>query len=566
MSAERFLFPASVALTLIYTLGSLWIGVRRIDDTDRLERRIESARMYRNTLGDFQRVISSATTRVWRFHVTGNEVDRALAQQRLSDASDDVMRLADLEQHSLSESALRFGSDTAQASLQAVRRIIQHPVQGDDQLEATETLKRNRDHANAVIDLIDQDIESVKPLLSRHRTLIRSLLVYGQLVMIGLLALIFLTQQAEKRLRSESGKEQLRYTTLLSEIPEPIHIEDPSGAVVYWNAGAEKLFGIPAEQMIGRNADSVIDLGFGDDEQASGRLQHYDRAKHWNGEVWAKNAAGKSIHLERRRTRVMDGRQCHGVVVLDLDLAERKRLQAVDRRRQRLESLGTLASGIAHDLNNVLTPILMSSKMLARHDPKINQDALIDTITQGASRAAGLIDQLLTFARGGEGQHVDLDLAGVLHDTETILQRTLKPSINLRLEVADAMPMIHGDETEISQVVMNLAINARDAMPDGGTLAIRTSVQEFSKERLFSFTPLPPGRYVRIEVSDTGHGIAPENRERIFEPFFSTKERGQGTGLGLSTSLGIIKSHRGAVEVKSVPGEGTTIAVLLPAR
>ncbi|OYP31175.1 hypothetical protein CGZ80_21335 [Rhodopirellula sp. MGV] len=260
----------------------------------------------------------------------------------------------------------------------------------------------------------------------------------------------------------------------------------------------------------------------------------------------------------------MAGNRCEGVVVLDLDREQQNQTQLVDRRRQRLESLGTLSSGIAHDLNNLLTPILMSSQMLQREDPKINRGALLETIQQAATRGAGLIAQLLTFARGGEGTPVDLDIAPVLKDMATILQRTLKSNIRLEMSVPDALPLIRADETEIGQLVMNLAINARDAMPEGGTLTLRAAPIHLDEERLFSFTQLSPGDYVKLEIADSGCGIPVDLRDRIFEPFFSTKPRGQGTGLGLSTSLGIIKSHRGAVEVQSEIGEGTTLAVFLP--
>ncbi|KAA1259201.1 Wide host range VirA protein [Rubripirellula obstinata] len=262
----------------------------------------------------------------------------------------------------------------------------------------------------------------------------------------------------------------------------------------------------------------------------------------------------------------------------------------VERRRQRLESLGTLASGIVHDLNNLLTPILMSSRMLQRTDVNVDRDALLATISTSASRGADLIAQLLTFARGGEGVHVPLQVDQIIPDVIAILRHTLPEFIKLTAEIESDLPAMLGDETEISQVVMNLAINARDAMSSDAmssdamssdatssdatssdatmtqaqTLSIRARSMNLDTEQTFSYVTLPAGRYLAIAVSDTGSGIAAEVRERMFDPFFTTKPRGQGTGLGLSTSLGIIRSHGGAIDVQSQIGAGTTITVLFP--
>ena len=176
----------------------------------------------------------------------------------------------------------------------------------------------------------------------------------------------------------------------------------------------------------------------------------------------------------------MNKGRCLGVVVFDLDLGQRDRLEQLDRRRQRLEALGTLSSGIAHDLNNLLTPILMSSKTLLLEQPGIDRRALLETICTGASRGAELIEQLLTFARGGEGHRVRIELDRLLIEVVTILERTLAGNIKLELRIDDNLPAIQGDATEISQVVMNLAINARDAMPKGGELVITAEPYELS--------------------------------------------------------------------------------------
>jgi len=367
------------------------------------------------------------------------------------------------------------------------------------------------------------------------------------------------------RRRKHAAALQLHHgESLWAEIPEPVHVLDHRGRVIFWNLGAEQLYGIPAGEMAGRDADATVGAVIADPDVDQIHHRGYRDATRWKGEILANAADGHSLRLERRRTKVLDGDRCVGVVVFDLDLGERDRLQQLDRRRQRLESLGTLASGIAHDLNNLLTPILMSSKMLQRETPGVDRNALLETIGTGASRGADLISQLLTFARGGEGRRITIDACNLLHEITTILERTLPKDIQLIMDFDAPVPPIAGDETEISQVVMNLAINARDAMPEGGQLKISAGHYCLSCEQSFSFSTLPPGDYLQIQVSDSGQGIPPELQDRIFDPFFSTKERGQGTGLGLSTTLGIVKSHQGAISVQS-DGAGTTLSVLLPA-
>ncbi len=365
--------------------------------------------------------------------------------------------------------------------------------------------------------------------------------------------------------REESRIRLKQHEAMLSEIPEPLHILDAVGRVVYWNRGAQSLFGYESDEAIGQTAGDLLRIVPPESDDSNIHTRDYAEAERWTGELRATTKDNRILRIERRRTRVSENGETIGEVIFDFDLGERNRSQHVQRRRQRLESLGTLASGIAHDLNNLLTPILMSSRMLQRDSPNVDRNALLDTIASGASRGADLISQLLTFARGGDGQHQVLDVQNLLPEIIVILQHTLPSSVTLRTEIAADLPEIYGDETEISQVVMNLAINARDAMTTDGKLTIGARRMVLDAERSYSYATLQPGQYLAIEVSDTGTGIPPNVRDKMFDPFFTTKERGQGTGLGLSTSIGIVRSHRGAVEVKSVVGTGTTVTVIIPA-
>ena len=356
-----------------------------------------------------------------------------------------------------------------------------------------------------------------------------------------------------------------QHEAMLSEIPEPLHILDAVGRIVYWNRGAHSLFGYDVNEAIGQTAGDLLRIVPPTSDENNIHSRDYAEAERWTGELRATTKDGRELRIERRRTRICENDETIGEVIFDLDLGERNRMQQLQRRRQRLESLGTLASGIAHDLNNLLTPILMSSRMLQRNTSNIDRDALLETIASGASRGADLIGQLLTFARGGDGQHQPLNAAQLMPEIIAILEHTLPSSVTLETSISPDLPEIFGDETEISQVMMNLAINARDAMTTDGTLGIVADRMILENEHSYSYVTLQPGAYLTIAVSDTGTGIPASVREKMFDPFFTTKERGHGTGLGLSTSIGIIRSHHGAVDVRSTVGIGTTITVILPA-
>lgn len=376
----------------------------------------------------------------------------------------------------------------------------------------------------------------------------------------------FLTFAVRDVTEREASRLKLKqHETLLQEIPEPLQILDCVGRIVYWNVGAERLYGFSAAEAIGQTANDLLKIFPPEGDSENVHTVEYFHAPRWTGELRVVSKDGRVLCIERRRTLVSEGDKTIGEVIFDLDVGQRSRQKTVERRRQRLESLGTLASGITHDLNNLLTPILMSSRMLQREDKNLDRDAMVETIVSAAGRGAELISQLLTFARGGEGQHHPVDVSDLFDEVSEILQHTLSKDTKLTIELEPDLPKVMADATEINQVIMNLAINARDAMPEGGTLSIKAYRFSLEAERAFSLVTLQPGSYVAICVSDEGIGIPASIRDRIFDPFFSTKERGQGTGLGLSTSLGIIRGHGGAVDVDSSVGEGTRMTVILPA-
>ncbi len=247
------------------------------------------------------------------------------------------------------------------------------------------------------------------------------------------------------------------------------------------------------------------------------------------------------------------------------DVTERKVLERHSLRAQRLESLGTLAGGIAHDLNNALAPILMSIELLRDDEDDPDRQEVLDTIERSAQRGADMVRQVLSFARGVEGQRVEVSIAALIRDIEKIANDTFLKHIQVRVSAATDLWTVRGDPTQIHQVLLNLCVNARDAMPDGGTLALSADNVELDEAFAAQCPEAVPGAYVCVTVADTGSGIPPAVLDRIFEPFFTTKSFGQGTGLGLSTSLAIVKSHGGFIRVQTNPSEGTRFHIYLPA-
>ncbi len=248
------------------------------------------------------------------------------------------------------------------------------------------------------------------------------------------------------------------------------------------------------------------------------------------------------------------------------DITEQSRLQAQFLRAQRLESIGTLAGGIAHDLNNMLAPILLALDLLRLHQPGPEAKRLIATIETSTQRSAELVRQVLTFARGVEGRRQAIEVRHLIKQAARFASETFPRNISIHSDISPGLWAVSADPTQINQVLLNLALNARDAMTGGGTLDF-SAVNLRIDEELAAATPKArPGPYVVISVTDTGHGIAAEHLDRIFEPFFTTKDVGKGTGLGLSTVHAIIREHGGFITVQSTPGQGSVFRVHLPAQ
>lgn len=273
---------------------------------------------------------------------------------------------------------------------------------------------------------------------------------------------------------------------------------------------------------------------------------------------------GATLERHSAPVRGSDGTY-YGRVWTFHDITERKKLEQQFLRAQRMDSIGTLASGVAHDLNNILTPIMMSVAVLRLGMPAEQRDALCDTIQTSAARGAQIVKQVLTFGRGLEGEKHPLQMELVIDEVEQMIRSTFPKNITLECVKEPHLRLVLGDATQLHQVLLNLCVNARDAMSQGGKLRMSIANLDIDTSYASMLPELTPGPHVLLEVKDTGSGIPPEILERIFDPFFTTKGFGKGTGLGLSTVHGIVKSHGGSLKVTSTPGQGTTFQVYLPA-
>ncbi|MEX2380782.1 MAG: PAS domain S-box protein [Opitutales bacterium] len=373
----------------------------------------------------------------------------------------------------------------------------------------------------------------------------------------------FAKEITEQKAAEERIREQAE---LLDKARDAICVTDLEGRVTFWNKGAERLYGWTAAEAAGKNVSALLSSER-EPENEQEVEQAIENEGEWTGEVRQTTKDGKKRIVESRLTLIVDRMgNPTSVLAINTDISEKKQLAANLLRRQRLESIGTLAGGIAHDLNNALAPILMAIDLLRQNYPEAK--TLLETMEKSAVRGSEMVRQLLTFARGSEGaegKRVIVDPLPLLKETGKMIESTFPKNIELRTDFAASLQTIRGDATQLHQVLLNLCVNARDAMPGGGALTLEAQNVDIDAAYARTNPDATPGSFVVWRVTDTGTGISPEICERIFEPFFSTKSPDSGTGLGLSTLIGIVKSHGGFVEVFSVPDEGSTFAVHLPA-
>jgi two-component system cell cycle sensor histidine kinase/response regulator CckA len=363
------------------------------------------------------------------------------------------------------------------------------------------------------------------------------------------------TRRAESELRNQ--------TLLLDSARDAIVLRDLDGRICFWNEGARKLYGWTREEALGKSMSELINTS--GDSSGSAVDESVFGCGGWQGELHQQTKTGEQIVVDSRCSVIPSAfGEPQMMLIINTDVTERKSLERQLLHAQRLESLGTLAGGIAHDLNNILMPIMMGCEFLKGAGVPPNAAQTLDRIADSARRGAEMIRQLLTF---GRGHRVDSEMTNPGHlvaEVEKMLRQTIAPSIAIETIVDPDVWSIACDPTQVLQILLNLGVNARDAMPDGGLLGIRAENVEVDAQYAKMNPGASPGVYVMLAVSDTGTGIAPGTIERIFDPFFTTKEADAGTGLGLATVRSIVKNHGGFLNVYSEPG-ATVFKAYLPA-
>lgn len=375
-------------------------------------------------------------------------------------------------------------------------------------------------------------------------------------VAVHIAAICFSHHETERQLRDQAD--------ILQKAGDTIIVTDLQDRITFWNASAERALGWPSGEAQGRFLRELLGEPVLRDIETARAGVPPDAD--WRGELRLIHREGHSVVVDARVTVLRDAADnIQGRLIIATDITEKRRIEEQFFRAQRLESLGMLAAGIAHDLNNVLAPMLLAAPMLRDHATDPNDIRLIATLEKSAERGAALVRQILGFAHGVDGGHRVVQVKHLLRDVATFIQETFPKSITLDDHVPSSLWPIKANPTQIHQILLNLTVNARDAMPDGGTLTLRGENTVLSPEAANEIPGGRPGSFLLLHVEDTGTGIAPDILPRIWDPFFTTKDTGKGTGLGLSTVRGIVDAHGGFISLQSTPGKGTAFRIYFPA-
>ena len=364
-------------------------------------------------------------------------------------------------------------------------------------------------------------------------------------------------KEAEEKIREQAA--------LLDNARDAIILCDLDRRITFWNHGAERIYGWPASEVAGRNIDQLL-FGVKPPQQFEEIAKSLVEHDEWTGELQELTKDGRTVMVRTRSTIVRgDDGKPKSLLIINTDITEHRQLEEQFLRSQRLESLGILVSGIAHDLNNTLVPIMIGVEILQTEPLSEDAAGMVHTMGESARRSAEMIRQMLAFARGGEATKHLMRPDRLLREMGKVIGDTFPKSIQCRVNVGKQLDSIFCVPTQMHQVLMNLCVNARDAMPEHGTLALSAENALLNSADAARFPDAKAGKYICISVKDTGTGMTPEQMGKLFQPFFTTKAPGKGTGLGLSTCRSIVKKHAGFITVESTVNVGSEFKVFLPA-
>lgn len=365
----------------------------------------------------------------------------------------------------------------------------------------------------------------------------------------------------EYKLSMEKINEQ---TTLLDKTPDAIIVRNMDDHILFWNKSAERLYGYSANETLNKKSYELL---YSEDQTKLAAIEQSVISNgEWSGELIQKTKENKQITVHSRQTLVQDKLGFpKSILVNNTDITEKKHHDYQMLRAQRMEGIGTLASGIAHDLNNLLAPIILATDLLLTNPSQEKSIDFLKTIKKSAKHAGTVVNQVLTFSRGVEsGESILFHPKHIAKEIIQITKETFPKNININFNIPNDLWPIEGDPTQLHQVLLNICINARDAMPEGGDIHIKAEKDYLDQSYVAVYPEAKAGNYVIFDITDTGYGMTKETLKLIFDPFYTTKKEGHGTGLGLSISHGIIKKHGGFITAESEAGYGSTIKVFLP--